>query len=183
MITWPDNKLAVFHIPRTGGTSLSEHLKNMNNKYKIIKKEKLHEPLNVKMQLTNVQDYTILTPIRHPLARIVSLWHWSKVNPDKRYKYLRKLAKLPFGDFVQYYCEHMLSYDNWLLIDGKLPSNIKFIRLENLLEDLEEIVNTDSYPHIYKTDHEPPEQYYTVELKQLVYEKEQWIFSQGVYRR
>ena len=92
------NKWAYIHIPKTGGSSLSQILLSVPDTEEIV----LHGTLN---QLTNVEDYFIFSTVRNPFTRLASWYEHRKRegNIQPFSNFIQKIDPLDYVFFSQEY--------------------------------------------------------------------------------
>lgn len=137
------NKWAYIHIPKTGGSSLSNILLSVPGTEEIV----LHGTLN---QLTNVEDYFIFSLVRNPFTRLASWYEHQKRNGKFQSfsNFIKTIDPLDFLFFSQeYYLYH-----------GKtLNKEVSFVgKYENFNEDINFIANkigitNYNIPHINRS--------------------------------
>jgi hypothetical protein len=196
--------LAFFHIPKTGGTSFRSFLKRHLGKWEWVGKETNHEPLFIKRDVMGAKMFdktNVVTLIRDPLAVVVSYYDsiYSPVLSDKgklkshvakKYPFLLDAYGLPFEKFVDWYVANEKSHSDYLLVSGKIPNNVHLVRLENLREDANRVLNDElklnlSVGKIGKLNKanrsKPIMKYYTEESLNKVAEKYKWTFDNNFY--
>ena len=133
--------------------------------------------------------------VRNPYDRIVSLWAdkcRDKVHPLFQRRGMNGYEE--FGDFVKALCErkdfdiHWVSYTESLTIKGRLIPEFIF-KYENLINDWKIVqimcesrgLNVPDLPFINKSVHNHWEDYYTPELKALIYTRYEKDFKRFGY--
>lgn len=155
MYYFEDNDLMFFHIPKTGGTSFAAFLKkelfkyNGHKKHKVINLENYHEPLANKIKAVGEEAFynsTVIAIVRNPYDVVVSLYFWykrkykEKHSDLKTYPHVKKIAKMSFDDYIDWYVENYSNFKEYLLVDDKLPDNVRLLRLEHLEEDAKKLL-------------------------------------------
>lgn len=159
------NKWAYIHIPKTGGTSLTSILLNVDGSEQVT----THGSLN---QLNNVDDYFIFTMVRNPYTRIASWYEHTKrdIVLQTFKDFLLKIDPLDFLYFPQ----------EWYAYHGKTDkTRISYVgKYENFEQDSMRIfkkigIKVDSIPHLNRNvywekypnlnTHNLYKQYYTEE--------------------
>lgn len=172
-------KFLFIHIQKTGGTSITNHLRsNIADLQSYIKP---HSPLSLAEE--KYYEYYTAAFVRNPFERLVS-WYvmiQSLKNPNYLQSEVLKRAK-NFNEFILN-CEDVVSKSGWkafsqnqvdYLCDKNGKINIDFIgRFENLSEDaatLSKILNvTDrNIPHLNKSKHQHYREYYNTITKNIV---------------
>lgn len=96
------NKWAYIHIPKTGGSSLSQILLSVPNTEELV----LHGTLN---QLTDVEDYFIFSFVRNPFTRLAS-WYEHRKRDGKSQSFSHFIKTIDPLDFLffsqEYYLYH-----------------------------------------------------------------------------
>jgi len=198
-----NNHTLFIHIPKTGGTSLVSHICrccDLRPNTRIDKHITLQALHNRGCGKVNVWD-TIVTLIRNPYARMVSLYYFMlRIHRDGLYGggqapavqlaveagsfkgFLRAAAAKPR--------QAWFPYNAYIEIDGVIPNNVRVYRLEDKgHEMLAEIVGLFGGEHRGElgyhvvTKHPHWETLYDAEVEDLVYSMNPWAFKQGHYER
>jgi hypothetical protein len=142
------------------------------------------------------EDTKIFTSIRNPYDTAVSTYE-SHRNPPEWFEdtqTIKHAKRFCFSDWLKHYYNWPSFYDYVRDKDGRVPSRIKFVKFENLAEDLERVLNEefklglklDTTVHIHD-DSRPPiklEDYYVDRASvDIINEKYKWIFDKGFYKR
>jgi hypothetical protein len=185
MIYYDETGVVFLHIPKTAGTSIVTLL----NRYYI--HEQLHHRHSTLAQ--NVEKYgkkyfedlKIVTAIRNPFDRAVSMYFWYQQSGDKhKYPFKRLADNHSFSNWIDiWYITEELSFEDYMLVDGNLWDNFEIIRFENLKADIDYIftdklglsINCSKLPHIWPTKRKNYEVYYTPELYDKIYQKDSWL--------
>lgn len=199
-----DANVAFFHIAKTGGTSFNQFLRDSYSLDKLgvsrqrVDKEFRLEKLKTKKDLLGAafDSIVIFTTIRNPYAQVVSFYFFLRDNIQKLGSAppicpeLIVASQVDFAQFVQWYCDNFPSYFEFIEIDGKIPSNVKILRIEEIVSELKPIVNdamgleldVDSFPHINVTGMgETYRDHFDRSLYDLVNAKQSWVFQEGFY--
>ncbi len=197
--------LAFFHIHKTGGSSFRELLKRNLGDWKWIAKNVNHEPLSIKKEVMGKELFNntnIVTIIRNPIDVVVSYYtaiystslsKHNKLRPHvvERAPHLIEVYNKPFNEFVDWYmnCEKTFTYDEYLLIDDKLPNNLYIIKFENLKVDINKILNKKLNLDI-NINLLPRWNVSTVKKpviddisKNKIISEYKWVFDMGFYKR
>ena len=163
------NKLIFFHLPKNGGTSVSDLLLRNENYYyswvilsKILKKftkkdnfffdsfqNKIHlfrshetvKSIEEKISPKIFNNYFKFAIVRNPYSRFVSRYNYTKL--------ISKIPHLQFSEFVKKHVERVRGtsgmitdkqYQFLLCKNGKIGVN-KIFKLENINNDINEITN------------------------------------------
>lgn len=122
------------------------------------------------------KEYKKISVVRNPYERLVSEFAYSQKTINRHHN---------FDMFVKKNLAHPQYLRNWLF-DGHLETQTSFLineennfnsidkiyRYENLqdcLKDLNSLTGKNTYPHLYKSAHQPYQEYYTQYLQELVY--------------
>jgi hypothetical protein len=182
------------HIPKCGGTSLSRYFKQ-NSKYMIMSPDstknnnfrKKYDMINfshASMKYTDVPE-KIIGFIRNPYSRIISLFHYQKLDKKYEFKkfvktiyYSKKIRKMIDNDDM--HCTFdMIEYNySWKNQCFWLPEECYFIgRLEHLQKDLRTVCKILECPykqeelsHRKKSSHKHYKDYYDDEMIKMVAE-------------
>lgn len=198
LITWDNPPVGFLHIPKTGGRSVKtifqRELSPNDHLYsKIIGG---HYPLSELIQAFDLSISkldTIYATVRNPYQRVVSEYNWyyqGLRDTFMRDKFLKiqpnliEMEKMNFKEFIDWYWEKMLSYKDFLFVNGEFPSMVKLIRLETLQDSLKNIFwEIKNIPHIYNMHNRHYSEYFTKELYEKVNNKYKWCFDSGLYVR
>jgi len=159
---FPKTRLGFFHIPKTAGISLTNFLTGALTRHGDspihVVLESHHEPLvNKKKVLGDAvfDDSIIITSIRNPYAVVVSLYFWCKKLFNwhtsqstigellARYPYVAEVVALDFNSYVDWHVDRMRPYWEYLCINGEIPKNVRFVRVEDLTGDLNNVLNQE----------------------------------------
>lgn len=129
------NKWGFVHIPKTGGTSITNILSNVPGTEKLV----VHDSIRV---FTETQNYFIFCFVRNPFTRLASTY----------YHECRKLNKeISFGNFIKSINENYILYlpQSYYINSGKGETNqISFIgRYETYKKDVNYILKKIGYQH------------------------------------
>lgn len=130
-----------------------EHL-NIHQFYKILGKEKFNQCFKFSF-------------IRNPFDRLVSTYHWNKINPFVSKDYQNYFKQCSFEQYVLEDKVQFPSPQHYWICDKNKKLLVNYIgRYENLIEDFKKICQQfslpfDSLPHTYKTEREAYQDYYT----------------------
>ena len=195
MLLIDDYKVAYLHINKTGGTSIKQHLVDITHPAHAIQMGPTHGPLASKVRLLGERfyDYTILTSIRNPYARLLSIYLFRRrrFKDGEEAPAMKAAHGLPFKRWFVETIKHStrltdLSISDSILIEGMLPDNVYLVAVESLTKDIDRFVKdvmeigTDKQvPHVNRTDlikgHH--KKYYDSEMAQLVHEWDKWVID------
>ncbi len=158
-----DGKITFIHIPRTGGSSISQWLSQIfEDKYTV--REHIFSS-----EIENLAPITF-TVIRNPWDRVVSMYSFIK-------NYIRCLVVTDFNDFVLHkikiwtFGKHKLSTPQIRWIESGVTYLLRF---ENLKEDFKIIQDIfqcyEPLKFVNKSEHENYRTYYNDETRQVVAE-------------
>ncbi len=185
-------KLVVFHIPKTGGTSIARAFRER-------KAHDLPHAVFRKLGQRYWDEYLKAAVCRDPWARIHS--HYRHRRRTNIYHSPRKdpFAHLPFKDWVLNWNELMkqhpdhswrpMPHDVWTVYKGKDTTDF-LLRFENLQEDFDKMCmmarvrSAPRLPHINKS---PRKVYsycwaYTSQTRKIVKEWESWVIKKMGYK-
>jgi len=176
---------AFIHIPKTGGTSLTNILNKINNTELLT----VHDSIRI----LDVQNYFIFTIIRNPFTRIVSAY---------THKVRKNEFNYDFQTFLKKYNENhldMLPQSYYIHEGASENKNVSYIiRYENYNEDIKKLLKklnyTSDIPHLNRNpiyEKHPllnQEQYYSsfyteewmIELVKERYKNDFKIFNYGM---
>ena len=158
------NNYIFFHIPKCGGTSMSDILpnkeivKNIENTHFTYFETKYAFDVNGETDIFNKSNKFAL--VRNPIDRVVSLFKYIKKHSDHHLH--NRFINYDFTQFCYFLrnvgddsimsCKAHLMDDN-----GEIDSSIKIFKLEEInhnLEELSDIIGQkiNSFPHINTSD-------------------------------
>ena len=207
--------LLFVHVPKTGGMSVTRYLLevlprpiyySVDRRDERITDEGIHQFPGIRHEtLAEARDIVreygfdipdfplILAVLRNPYAIEVS-----------RYKYMQQdyawlsgsVKELALNeDFVtfalksSYHGGSSRPLDDYFLLEGKAPPNLRILRLESLLEELKSalrgigIEKVAELPHENTSFHGDYRLYYSKAAEEIVYQKYRWAFDAGWYDR
>ena len=192
MIYFPSVHLGFYHIHKTGGTSFKHGLRSLFPE--CIELDPFpHHWLPVyyaKLREMGVEPETaeILTSIRDPLDHVVSIYHyWRQYgNPDD-YK-VQAAKQFSFSDFIDEHLRHSPEgqpYIRCLCVDGRIPPNVKILRLESWRADLQKLNYPwgprFQLPRLNVSEHEPAINYWDARSVRLIRNHYSWVYEAGYY--
>lgn len=174
-----------FHIPRTGGRSLTEEFrKHHGNPVVILPKEYDFGRHCTLAEIDKIYDIDsldrIICLVRNPYAICVSLYFWVRrcMKNEGAYKQMSSihpemeiLFDLEFDDYVKWYVKHWNSLKDWIVINNRIPINLEIYRMEDI--NMETDIN--------KSVHEPYMDYFNTETKNIIKEFDAWAFDRFEY--
>jgi hypothetical protein len=158
------NNYIFFHIPKCGGTSISEILPN-KEKVRLIEHTHLTYLQAKKVFEENNESYFFddckkMAVVRNPMDRAISLYKYIKKHTDHHLH--NRLINHSFTQFCYFLKnigdESITSCFNHLCNDnGIIDGNIKIIKLETINHDLDELselvgCKINKIPHINKSE-------------------------------
>lgn len=165
------NRLLFIHIPKTGGMSIKEMLKDtlfdldLDNRHLSISelRDKLTKPLFDKLFK--------FTVVRNPYDRLVSYYYF--MQTDDSHPEHTRLRELTLSEYVDWACDFNLSTQFMQIsIEGRLAVDC-ILRFENLAEGWLSLAKQfglpSELPHVNKSEHEHWEQELTEEDKRKIY--------------
>lgn len=185
---YPKHKIAIHHIPKCGGTSLKEYIGVSVLGYEAEKYKGKHIPL--KYIYDEVKDYNIISSIRNPYERVVSLYEFrrKKYNRLKNKKMIRIAFKLDFKSWVKKWLipkststHSDTSISNSILVGGKVRSNLTIVKLEDVSNGVNDFfeklgIRTDSeFPHRNRTVYKDWKEYYDDETVEIIYNWDKYV--------
>lgn len=159
------------HIKKNGGTSV----------YKFLRKRGIEVLCGQGTNMTKVynqhrtayhyknEDTVKFCVCRNPYTRIISFYNWTKRMQQYKWTF-EEFVKIGFNSgraigAWNLQLDYILDIDNNCLVD-------KILRFETLEEDVKNYFNIDGqFPHLTKSTYDSYENYYTEELKKLVYQR------------
>lgn len=99
---------------------------------------------------------------------------------------------MQFADFVRHYVSSTHPdarvYDELLLVDDRVPSNVRIMRRENLAVDADRYLNRElqlgvpvALSRSNGIEHPHPTDYYDANLRALVRSRYRWVFDEEFY--
>jgi hypothetical protein len=170
------NKIAFYHNPKTGGTSIKGYLKKYGQNIDLEDVEVWddHEmPLqiinfcNTHLDRRDIKNYFSWSIVRNPYDRLVSLYHARKQDETPCNTYEQNFESWCHIYFQKYEPE-MPQYYFYLYVDKVF----KFENFDNIKEFIDKKYNIKTHAGIKKrnaSNHKPWQEYYSKELCDLVY--------------
>lgn len=172
------------HIPKCGGSSIKEMLRDMNEKSDIHSKLKddfyLLEKRNV-----NLKKYFVFTILRNPWDRVVSYYFFYKDIIKKDELIANKAKKLDFSSWINYIATNQqkfkfihenyldyLTFNNNIVLDYNMNFH-NFNEECSFLKDL--LAFKTNTLHLNKTNHEDYKSYYgekEINLVKIMYQRD-----------
>jgi hypothetical protein len=190
---WNNNK-ALFHMPKTAGSSVTRVFEQHWGKAVV----RISEPSDQHHTLQEVRDVydididglEIYTIIRNPYQCAVSLYAYVRGgNKEAKSRRIKNKAKtlaihnLKFPEYIDWYCENWLSYKDWLFVDDVLPENVIIWKTETISKDLKEFFGRKTkVPHLNKSKSKNYSEYFNKTLYDKINKKYKWCFDQGFYK-
>src|SRR5262245_36695092 len=193
----PASRIAYYHIHKTGGTSVKIFLKSFLSDLHAVDYWP-HHALAVDLAIldqrgVDTAKLRILTTVRDPLEHVVSVYHfWKTRGRDTGRAHVRAARDLPFPEFVRYYvaCRNpdCRVYNERLLVGRAVPANLRILRLEPLVTDMEPVLNVEcgihvpvSFPRANTHQHDAAAAHYDAVTVRLVIDRYAWVYRQGLY--
>jgi hypothetical protein len=93
-----------------------------------------------------------------------------------------------FADSAPYFGRLPARIEDWYVLKGKMPDNLRALRFENLACDLPRIVGQfypirREIPRLNASEHRHYREYLTAESEAAIYRKFRWLFDSGFYKR
>jgi hypothetical protein len=189
--------IAYYHIHKTGGVSFKEFLATALPDLKDVDNwphYALADYFDILVRRgIDPGAIRILTTIRDPFEHVVSIYHyWRERGVPTGRDHVQAARDMDFGDFVRFYvaCRDpdCRVYDELLLIDGVLPSNVRILRLESADRDADRVLNGEwglgirvSIPVGNTSNHGPAMDFYDADSVRLVSARYSWVFREGFY--
>lgn len=213
------DRVLALHVPKTGGNSLSVYLlqtlrrpivyqswhprTEIDHRGVTFVQGNPHAFLSEAVLLTrkygmDLSDFSIiLAVVRNPYELEVSRYESFRQQAHDPALMTRdhKLARtLDFPAYIKAFLApngvpRSRHLDQIVSIDGKIPTNLRYIRYEHLetetrmrLRDVGITADGD-FPWLNRSQHGPAETYYTPRAEELVFQAHRWMFDQGLYQR
>ena len=172
-------KFIYIHIPKTGGSSVSNVLESLSGSEKM----KGHPLLARYMQEKDYKNYYKFCFVRNPWDRLVSAFFFLRKGGnnifDQKHCDKLKLKETTFKDFAKKlnpnkkYPKHFLNQYAFIKDDEK---NIKFFKFENINSHFNVACDAIGFPrtrlpHSNKSKHKHYTQYYDSETREIIAEK------------
>jgi hypothetical protein len=154
MYFFPAHHLGFFHIPKTGGTSvsafLSEQLLARGDAGREVTLKMYHEPIGDKMQALGKDLFDrslFITTVRNPYAVVVSLYFWYQRKSRERHPDLHVypesdvVARMSFSEYLGWYLANEKPFEHYLLHEGGIPRNLRVVKLEEVDAALFRVLN------------------------------------------
>lgn len=135
----------------------------------------------------------ILAVLRNPYEIEVSRYKYMQYSYAWLSGPIRELAmNEDFATFAlnsPYHAGKSRPLESYFLLEGKVLPNLKILRYENLVGDLQDalrrlgIERIPELPHENKSFHADIRLYYTKAAEEIVYQKYRWAFDAGWYER
>lgn len=184
--------MAFVHVGKTGGTSFRKFLQNtFKDTYEFL--PKAHYLL--KEITTETRGKKLITLIRDPLARYVSLRHYWLEHfwgPEES-PFIKKSREVSFEDYVTILednIDNIQRYEDVLLVNGKLPKTLEVIKLENIEEELHNYFNIKhqlkvniNFPQTNSSTHDFYLNYYNEKTAERIYKLESFVYNMGWYQK
>jgi hypothetical protein len=175
MYFFPAHHLGFFHIPKTGGTSVSafliEQMRARGDAEREVTLKMYHEPIGNKIEALgkDVFDRSVfITTVRNPYAAVVSLYFWYQRKSRERHADLDVypesdlVARMTFDEYLDWYVANGRPFDHYLVENGEIPHNVRVIKLEDVDAGLFRVLNGElglgiagRVPVFRTTVHEP----------------------------
>lgn len=207
-----NDKILYLHIGKTGGMSISNFLcKNLDGKVynvspNITEKERKSNAINIKgrrhatiseaeLFLKNnfdrsIDDFEyIVAGIRNPYDMEISLFSHLrkqyKLDKLKNKVQISAIKDNSFELFLEKNLYHRLGvkFEDYLLLNGSLPSQLRFIRFETMSQDLERLFGDLNVPINYPLEHVNKSKRsfnvasLTSEQREIIQKKYNWIVT------
>lgn len=181
------HNLAFQHINRCGGISTCHMLDEVLGEPDEEALGGRHVPLFHKWRLLkhcyglDINSLDIYANIRSPFARLVSIYHYRKINR------IGAVAGLNFEDwfYLRYvrrprYTDRPIRH--YLMLNRAVPTNVTIVRLEDASDVwpkiiLERLNIKTTFPHLNKSKHEDPMSYFDANMRKVVMTKERWLLK------
>lgn len=193
------HQIIFIHIPKTGGSSVDFHLreiKPVRNRWSLLPEIPAEKFTNEELMLciarerqhytyrdlekilpSNILDnFKKITVVRNPYDRLVSEYHF--VNEEKNYltfeNFVKNTLSLDAFDRTWLYHGHLETQTSYLINREKNFNSIDFIftfeKLHECFDYLKSVTGSDLKPHLRKAlNRRPYKEYYNESLKELVY--------------
>jgi hypothetical protein len=210
-----NDKVLFIHVPKTGGMALTPYLLKVlpGTKYYTAPQPDPDPGLrDIDVRYASGSRHETLEEARAVLARLgFKLSEFSLIiagtrNPYaievSRYAYLQNGHSIDsgfeqtlamssdFATFVRKSDRHLTApIERYYTVDGRVPNNLRIIRLEHLDEDLSRVFGevgipwTGPVPKDNESVHDDFRSYYTEPSEGAVFDRYRWIFDQGWYER
>lgn len=200
-------QLGFYHINKTGGTSIRETLSRYcpgeiavvlndgvirtDNLTKVGSSLIKHEPLRNKIRTLGKKfdELTVLTTVRNPFARYVSMYHHRRQNLSPSLYFVQEARGLEFKVWLmkileddvpgEYYARPISEF----LHEGDIPENLVIFKLEEIDVYMTRFlaenfgIRISQFDRRNRTFHRPSLEYYDDETFDIIREKERWVLS------
>lgn len=166
------NKIVFVHIPKTGGTNISNHVKRFPTPFK--GGGRRMRGGHKRFIDVGRPDYTCISFCRNPYDRFISIFHYFN---GRGFKHFRGIGQLGFEDYVGHACEsdHQFFQPMVWWIEG--AKDLRVYRFEDYENEYKRLLSdyglpVTSPPHYRRSKgRQPVDAYYTPELKEKIYLK------------
>jgi len=179
-----EHKCIFVHIPKTGGTSITNALNIKHHNHKMAKE--------LKQENDDWNDYFSFSVVRNPWDRMVSLYFYYKNNNEYSNYKIKNDIPSTFSDFIYEFNEkkrnwYTIFYQqqaDWLYDDEQNLLVNQICRFENYKEDVEKIFKKLNIKkkllHERRSVHEHYKTYYneeTINIVKNLFEKDIILFG------
>lgn len=196
MLYVPSINVGFLHVQKAAGTSFQNFLRaSFKDASEFSPLKNAHYRIkDIFTEFPYAKTWQIVTLFRDPLALHVSrYYYWRTQTWNNEPKYITKSRSLPFCDFITLIednIDQIWNYEQIVTINNNTPKQLSILKLENILEDLNQYFNVKLclnipifFPHNHITPHPPVLDHYNETLAERIYKLESFVYNMGWYQK